>query len=1689
MRLGKKFFIACILGLWSAAAYAGTVNLRGDVPEDTPRIDVIRHDAERIEFEVRIPVVNVLQSTLDGKVWDRVEIPGGGSGYEIGAPEIPHFSRLIAIPATSAVQAEFKTLETTILPDIELIPAQEVDPEDLAQNPRIDQYDQEVYSTDAFYPSIDVITGDPSLLRGLRVIPVRMHPVQYNPVTKEMRIIHRFCITVRFEGTDLRNASSRPMRPVSRSWARLMRPLILNYDELGLDEVPVGSYLIVCENDANLVNNLLSPLIDWKTRKGHVVEVETFSPGSSNSTIKSIIQNAYNTWEIPPEFVLLVGDTNGNYTLPGWSPSGIDHPYSQLDGTDILADVAIGRLPVENATEVMAQTNKVLWYEKMPYIANMSWYHQGCLVAGSSYSGISTIQTNRWIKTRMIWNEYTRIDTFWYNMGTSSVNTTIVNAINAGVSFVNYRGWIGMENFSLSSIEGLVNGYMLPFVTTLTCGTGGFDGSTESFMEHFVTVGTPSLPKAAVGCIGTATSSTHTRFNNTVDYGIYAGIFDEGLTQAGNALNRGKLELYNAYQIVEPSQVVNYSKWNALAGDPGLELFTGAIRFMECSVPSTITWGENTLSLTVNQSGVGPLEDALVCLYKSGELHEVGTTDINGQVTLPLNVSSTGNVKVTVTKHNFYPIVDSLDVVQSNVAVGYYDHSIDDDANGSSNGDGDGTINPGETVEIPMVAKNYGSTTTATGISMTASLSDGFATLGDAYETFPNLSPGATGTSADDFDLTIASDCPHGHVVHLDLLTQTDQGSWDGQLDLEVVSYDMLTTSAVAVGSDTLLSPGETSDFILTVQNDGGKTATSLAATLTSLNPYVTVNDDYAEFGTVGIGASATCTSNPFNLSANIGTPNGQMADLEVTFTDEWGAIQTDTITIVLGTKTSLDPQGPDEYGYYCFDNTDVAYPQAPVYAWVEIDPAYGGNGTQLNINDPGENQDASLNVGLPFTFRYYGEDVNMITVCSNGWISMWPNNSFTDFRNYPIPSSVGPNGLVAAFWDDLITWSGGHVFMRYDISNHRFIIEWSRLKVLHSPQPQEVFEIILLDPVYYPTPTGDGEIIFQYHTVVEVQGPTSYGGDNTYSTVGIERPDKQDGIEVVYSNIYGDPATAHLENGRAYLFTTNFELSGDPPVIGVSPSSLTINVPEGGTGSEQLTISNTGGLYLIYSTTVTLSDQLSGIISGSPARLDGSGGPDNYGYTWIDSDEPGGPDYNWIDISGIGTQLSFEHNDSTTAEIPIGFNFPFYGEMRDEFIASANGWISFSSHNGAWSNISIPNPEAPLDLISPFWDDLDPLQPGASVRYWTNNEDSLVVSFLEVPHWGSSITGTYTFQMILTADGHITFQYQTLTGNYQSCTVGIQNGTGTDGLLVAFNQAYLHDNLAIHFYHPFLQVDPASGVVAPDYSNDVNVTAYGYGMEPGLYEATLGIDCNDPETPHVDVPITINIGGVAPPPIEVTMVPDDPPITIPAGGGNFGYTAGLENVSGMTQQVDFWIMADLPNGTPYGPILLRTGLTLGSGVSLTRDLSQTVPGGAPAGEYYYYGNAGYYPDSVMATAGFNFTKEAGAGDGQGLDGWDIYGWDEENTPEIPDEFAFKGCHPNPFNPVTEVLFALPQSASVQVRIFDVLGRQVASLQDGMMEAGNHALRWDARNLASGVYFLNFQSGKFIATEKLLLLK
>ncbi len=89
----------------------------------------------------------------------------------------------------------------------------------------------------------------------------------------------------------------------------------------------------------------------------------------------------------------------------------------------------------------------------------------------------------------------------------------------------------------------------------------------------------------------------------------------------------------------------------------------------------------------------------------------------------------------------------------------------------------------------------------------------------------------------------------------------------------------------------------------------------------------------------------------------------------------------------------------------------------------------------------------------------------------------------------------------------------------------------------------------------------------------------------------------------------------------------------------------------------------------------------------------------------------------------------------------------------------------------------------------------------------------------------------------------------------------------------------------------------------------------------------------------------------------------------------------------------------------------------------------------------------------------------------------------------VPSGFVLERNYPNPFNPTTTIRFAVPKAAQVSLRIYDALGREVETLTNGLMEAGMYQATWNARGMASGLYFCRMQSGAFVQTQKLLLTK
>ncbi|KAA3657868.1 MAG: T9SS C-terminal target domain-containing protein, partial [Calditrichaeota bacterium] len=100
-----------------------------------------------------------------------------------------------------------------------------------------------------------------------------------------------------------------------------------------------------------------------------------------------------------------------------------------------------------------------------------------------------------------------------------------------------------------------------------------------------------------------------------------------------------------------------------------------------------------------------------------------------------------------------------------------------------------------------------------------------------------------------------------------------------------------------------------------------------------------------------------------------------------------------------------------------------------------------------------------------------------------------------------------------------------------------------------------------------------------------------------------------------------------------------------------------------------------------------------------------------------------------------------------------------------------------------------------------------------------------------------------------------------------------------------------------------------------------------------------------------------------------------------------------------------------------------------------------------------------------------------------------VTGVEEDVLSGIPTEFSLSNNYPNPFNPSTQIEFALPKNEHVRLVVFNVLGREVATLINGPMDAGFHKVTFDASHLSSGVYLYRFEAGKTLLTKKMTLFK
>lgn len=273
-------------------------------------------------------------------------------------------------------------------------------------------------------------------------------------------------------------------------------------------------------------------------------------------------------------------------------------------------------------------------------------------------------------------------------------------------------------------------------------------------------------------------------------------------------------------------------------------------------------------------------------------------------------------------------------------------------------------------------------------------------------------------------------------------------------------------------------------------------------------------------------------------------------------------------------------------------------------------------------------------------------------------------------------------------------------------------------------------------------------------------------------------------------------------------------------------------------------------------------------MIGGS--LIAGSGGPDPYGYIWKDSNEPGFS-MNWVDITGRpgAVQVAGLADDNAVGPFNIGWNFHYYWSDYNSIKLGSNGWMAFSNVGNIASCFPlIPTPAGIGDnIVAPFMSDLtfisnDVQNPNpGELWYWTNNVDSFVIQWVNVPWWRNNTPdwiGSNTFELILSGnDSAITFQYlDTDSANFpggNSCAtfmeIGIENVTGNLGLNFSSGTTVPPSNYVVKWIYPsgasFLVPD-----ATPRWNMDPdNAGQFVYLWTPTVLQTNIGNVGNTPIT------------------------------------------------------------------------------------------------------------------------------------------------------------------------------------------------------------------------------------------------
>lgn len=586
-----------------ASVMAQTQHLKFDNDAEFEGVTLLKSDESGVQLKFAIKGMDIIPFSAEDIKGDIVNVNGMLNDNAPGYPSLPNRNLAFAIPFGSNVSLSVTNCKYENIKDVDVIPAptETIDGDEV-----IVSYvkNKEIYGNDKFYPSSHTLVSETKELRGVQVVYLSISPIQYNPVSQEIIVCHEMEVTLSFDGGKGYFCDNSFRSPY---WDPILKKQILNFHLLpninyeermqewtGKRSIGCEYLIIIPDNEA--FREHAQTLANYRIRQGVLTKVMSMGDMGCNSSdeLELYLRNAYENWDIKPVAICILGDHNNDVTLGvpakffepclGSTPAPTDNYYVSFD-ENMPPQIAITRLPADNANEAKIMVSKQIEYEYIQPNTDDSYYNHplvlnewqeksfdnfqvfsGAICGYWKYKGRSPkligdfagqdghynpypLDTTAWDNNMPQSYSYSTLNDstdylFYYNLfgyngmryitkypsdfvGWSNGNTNkIKNAIEGGTFFIYKSGHgqntlWGNPRFTIGDALALKNIGKMTFVFTNSCYVGNFSYGGTCLLEGFMRCTYSGKNTGAVGCMGGTCKLPQ---GNTPFF--YCGVFD-----------------------------------------------------------------------------------------------------------------------------------------------------------------------------------------------------------------------------------------------------------------------------------------------------------------------------------------------------------------------------------------------------------------------------------------------------------------------------------------------------------------------------------------------------------------------------------------------------------------------------------------------------------------------------------------------------------------------------------------------------------------------------------------------------------------------------------------------------------------------------------------------------------------------------------------------------------------------------------------------------------------------------------------------------------------------------------------------------------------------------------------------------------------------------------------------------------